>query len=199
MKNLTNKLKTLVSVISTRGVGHTSLMKTGTATYDKPFIQVGFTMSAMKASGLDQNPNAKLMTIDRLSQEPTSSSMPVAIDNHVIRELLSDILITVECMESSIDKKNRVMEELMNIVEYYQDRAHKIERIGLELALTPWWKINRLIRLEKEIHQAILEYNTDSNPVEASFQRVLKIANENQYDKTTQTESGEAGGEHTKF
>ena len=178
--NIVNKLKALIETISTRGVGHTLLMKKGTESYDKPFIQIGFTMSSMKASELDKNPNSKLVTIDGIiSGKAKGLEGPVAIDNHVIRELMSDALLTIECMEASIDKKNQVMEELMNVVEYYQDRAHKIEKISLQLAYTPWWKIRRIITIEKQIHQAILEYNSDSNPVEESFQRILKIAKEN--------------------
>lgn len=182
--NITDKLKALVRAISTRGVGHTTLMKVGTDSYPDKFIQVGFTMSSMKEAGADRNPNATLVTVDGIaSGKIAGMDLPVAVDNHVIRELMADALLTIECMQSSIEIKNQVMNELMNIVEYYQERAHKIERIGLELALTPWWKINRIIRLEKQIHQAILEYNSDSNPVEESFQKILKIAKENTWQE----------------
>lgn len=179
--SIIHKLRALVEAISTRGVGHTTLMKLGTEAYSKPYIQIGSTMSSMKEASLDKNPNAKLITIDEIltGKLKGSTAMPVAIDNYVIREVLSDAILTIECMQDSIEKKNQVMEELMNIVEYYQDRSHTFERIGLELAYTPWWKIARIIKLEKRIHKAILDYNTDSNPVEEAFQRILNLTKQN--------------------
>lgn len=177
--NIAEKLKALVKVISTRGVGHTALMQTGIDTYTKPFIQVGFTMDSMKRAGFDRNPNAVLVTVDGLiAGKAMGRDFPVAIDNHVIRELMSDALFTIECMQSSIEKKNQVMEELMNLVEYYQDRAHAIEKISILLAITPWYKIRKIITLEKQLHKMVLEYNSESNPVEEAFQRILKIAKE---------------------
>jgi hypothetical protein len=177
--NITEKLRAFVKVISTRGVGHTALMQTGTESYPKPFIQVGFTMSSMLQAGFDKNQNASLVTVDGLiSGKAAGKDFPVAVDNHVIRELMSDALFTIECMQSSLEKKTEVMDELMNLVEYYQDRTHAIEKISFQLAVTPWYKIRKIITLEKQLHQMVLEYNTESSPVEESFQRILKIAKE---------------------
>lgn len=180
--SITSKLKSLVEIISTRGVGHTSLMKTGTDSYSKQFIQLGVSHAQMRSSESTLNPNAKFITISDVEQgKARGLDLPVAVDNYVIRELAEDAIITMECMQSSLETKNQVMEELMNLVEYYQDRTHSIEKLSFELATTPWWKVVRIIKLEKKIHQMILTYNTDSNKVEESFQRILKIAKEHKW------------------
>lgn len=176
-----DKLTALIDAISKRGVGHTSLMKRGTDSYERPFLQIGSTLTEMKQAGLDQNPNCKLCTIEGIaSGKAKGLDLPVAIDNYVIREVMLDALLTLESMKVSLEAKNQVMEELMNIIEYYQDRAHSIETISMELAVTPWYKVRKLISLEKRIHQMILEYNSEENPVEEAFNRILKIAKQDQ-------------------
>lgn len=180
--DITSKLRSLVEIISTRGVGHTSLMRIGTDSYSKKFIQLGVSHSQMRSAEKEANPNAVFITINDVDQGKAKGlDLPVAVDNYVIRELAEDAALTIECMQSSLTTKNQVMEELMNLVEYYQDRTHSIEKLSFELATTPWWKVIRIIRLEKKIHQMILEYNNDSNKVEDSFKRILKIANEHKW------------------
>ena len=178
--NITSKLTALIEVISTRGVGHTTLLKTGTDNYQSDFIQLGISHAQLDQADLLSNPKAKALTIRDIELgKHKGLDLPVAIDNYIVRELASDALLTIECMSSSLEKKTAVMEELMNLVEYYQDRAHAIEKISFELATTPWWKVAKIIKLEKKIHKLVLEYNEGSNQIDEAFAKILKIVKEN--------------------
>ena len=55
MMNISEKLKNLVEILSHRGVGHTTLLRTGTDTYNKPFIQLGMSHSQLNESALFEN------------------------------------------------------------------------------------------------------------------------------------------------
>lgn len=176
--NISEKLKNLVEILSHRGVGHTTLLRTGTDTYNKPFIQLGMSHSQLNESDLLTNPNAIGLSISEIElTEHNGLKLPVAIDNYVIRELASDALFTIECMQGSIDRKKEVMEELMNIVEYYQDQVIEMEKASLELSMTPWWKIGKIIKLESHIHKMIMDHNIGSPKIIDMFQKILNIAN----------------------
>lgn len=181
--SVTTKLKAILSVISTRAVGHTSLLKKGIDSYDKPFIMLGLSVSNVKESHPDLSDQAKIVSIDALvdGKYRGSEEMPVAIDNYVLKEILEEVSFAVDCMQDSLTRKDQVMNELMNVVEHYQDRAHTIEKISLELTMCPWWKFGQLIEIEKRLHAAVLSYNEGKNVIDESFNKILKISNEQRW------------------
>jgi hypothetical protein len=66
------------------------------------------------------------------------------------------------------------VEQLMKLAELYQDRAHEVEKISVELLRCPWWNFVKLIKLEKQIHQAILNYNSEPAIIE-TFNKLKSI------------------------
>jgi hypothetical protein len=78
-------------------------------------------------------------------------------------------------LEYRLKLRSNIMFELMNAVEHYQKRSHEIERISLELLTCPWWKITKIIRLEKRIHLAILSHMEDTS-IDKTFSNLKDLA-----------------------
>jgi hypothetical protein len=142
MKNkVLQKLSNLISVLSTRQVGHTTLMKIGADSYDKPFgVIVHTTNYGLQIT--KENPNAKVVSISSLDSIK-GMKLPVILDNHAIAMLLGDIHHEVD----SLEKKAHVLEKNLNLVmeifEKYQNLSHKAEEYLFEYMETPFWKIQK--------------------------------------------------------
>jgi hypothetical protein len=87
----------------------------------------------------------------------------------------------IEILEARLELRSKIMLELMDATEYYQSRSHIIEKISLELMACPWWKITKIIKLEKRIHLAILSHMEDRS-IDQTFDRLMELAVNNLED-----------------
>jgi hypothetical protein len=72
-------------------------------------------------------------------------------------------------IQDSIDKNSLTYEEIrkltnpiMEMVEIYQARTHRIELLTLDRIKCGWWEFSKKTRLDKEICETITESNKDS-------------------------------------
>ena len=168
-----DKIKSLISAISKRGIGHTELMKRGTLNYDRPFAIIANTMDSAKrlAEGSDfASPNT-LSTLDQLI-----SDFPVAIDHYQVQQLLQSALIEISDRDFRLNRAMVIQEKMMTLVELYQKRAHEIESISSDLLACNWWNVKKIIETERKLHRAILKYNTEYDSIAQSLDVLNKIA-----------------------
>jgi hypothetical protein len=156
-----DKLKALYRALSTRQVGHTSLMMKGTDSYDRRFYMVGLNRTHASQIVSDNVDNAVIVTIEQLQERSAGETLPVAVDNCVIADLIDGALSEIFMREDLLSTRSDLINNLMKITEIYQDRSHAIEELSLEMLRCPWWKFRKLVMLEKRMHQMILSYNED--------------------------------------
>ena len=87
----------------------------------------------------------------------------------------------ISILEARLELRSKIMLELMNATEYYQARTHEIESISLELLACPWWKIAKIIKLEKRIHLAILSQMEDTS-IDKTFANLKELVVNNLED-----------------
>lgn len=93
-----------------------------------------------------------------------SGAMTVGFDEEaytLTAEQMAKLASALYLADCAIADSTVVVEQLMKLAELYQGRAHEIEKISIELLRCPWWNFVKLIKLEKQIHQAILNYNSE--------------------------------------
>ena len=98
-----------------------------------------------------------------------SGAMTVGFDEEtytLTAEQMAKLASALYLADCAIADRTDAIEQLMKLAELYQDRAHEIEKISIELLRCPWWNFVKLIKLEKQIHQAILNYNSEPAIVE---------------------------------
>lgn len=107
--NIKKKLETLVQYfVSTRQVGHTTLMKEGTNHYDKPFFVLTHSMAHGESLGFDVTNTISYQNPDKLR----GHNRPLVIDNGVMTEILSDALMRIEALEEEnqkLQKRNQLI------------------------------------------------------------------------------------------
>jgi hypothetical protein len=107
--NITKKLIELITYYgATRQVGHTTLLKEGTKHYDRPFFVLTHNMNYGMDLGLSPKDVISLTNLDKLQ----GHNRPLAIDNAVIIELLSDALMKIESLEmenAELIKRNQLL------------------------------------------------------------------------------------------
>lgn len=169
-----DKIKSLISAISKRGIGHTELMKRGTLNYDRPFAIVANTMDSAKrlAEGSDFATPITLSTLDHL----IGSDLPVAIDHYQVQQLLQSALLEISDRDFRLNRAMIIQEKMMTLVELYQKRAHEIESISSDLLACNWWNVKKIIETERKLHRAILKYNTEYDSIAQSLDVLNKIA-----------------------
>lgn len=77
------------------------------------------------------------------------------------QEQIQKVARALYLADCAIADRTVAIEQLMKLAELYQDRSHEVEKISIELLRCPWWNFVKLIKLEKQIHQAILSYNSE--------------------------------------
>lgn len=174
MTNTINRMKSLISAISRRSVGHTELMKQGTMNYDRPFAIIANTVDAAKRIA-EASPNAKPFGMADL-RGLVGTDWPVAIDHYQVQELLQSALIEISDRDFQIRRLSDIQEQMMKLVELYQERAHEIESISMDLLTCKWWNVKKIISTERKLHKAILKYNTEYDGIAQSFDVLTKIA-----------------------
>lgn len=169
-----DKIKSLISAISKRGIGHTELMKRGTLNYDRPFAIIANTMDSAKrlAEGSDFATPITLSTVDQL----IGSEFPVAIDHYQVQQLLQSALLEISDRDFRLNRAMIIQEKMMTLVELYQKRAHEIESISMDLLTCKWWDIKKIISTERKLHKAILKYNNEYDGIAQSLDVLNKIA-----------------------
>lgn len=154
-----HSLRQLLDVIGTRQVGHTTLMKKGTDNYDKEFGVVGLSTDQAKqlvGENRDIVIPASLKSLGRFE----GMKIPVAIDNSVWYTVISNV---IGILENSMLKEDirKITDNLMVLVEVYQERSHKIELAIVDYILCPFWHLPRKTKIKKEIVDLIYESNND--------------------------------------
>jgi hypothetical protein len=169
-----DKIKGLISAISKRGIGHTELMKRGIIHYDRPFAIITNTADSAKQLARESE-YAKPITLNNLDQL-VGTDLPVAIDHYQVQELLQSALIEITDRDFQIERMSDIQEKMMTLVELYQKRAHEIESISMDLLTCKWWDIKKIISTERNLHKAILKYNTEYDGIAQTFDVLTKIA-----------------------
>jgi hypothetical protein len=93
-----------------------------------------------------------------------SKAMTVGFDEEtytLTAEQMAKIALSLYLADCAIADSTVAVEQLMKLAELYQDRAHEVEKISIELLRCPWWNFVKLIKLEKQIHQAVLRYHSE--------------------------------------
>jgi len=120
--------------MSTRAVGHTTLLKRGTNNYDKPFFVLTHNTEAGNALKFWPKNIISLHNLDRLR----GSNRPLTIDNGAMIEILSDALFRIETQEGQIktlkDKKQTIItfgkKKLVQKIEELQKEIETMKKTG---------------------------------------------------------------------
>jgi hypothetical protein len=160
MDKTINKLKMLLSAVGQRQVGHTTLIKKGIENYDREFGVIAHnTQAAQEIIDTSGSKLGKAFPISNLNVQ--GSSMPFAIDNGSLSILLEEV---INVMEDSLtyEEIRKLTDPIMEMVEIFQERAHKLELLVLNRIKCNWWEFSKKARLDKEMLETITESNKDS-------------------------------------
>lgn len=160
MDKTINKLKMLLTAVGRRQVGHTTLMKKGVENYDREFGVIAHNKKyAEEIIDTSGSKLGKPFSISNLNVQ--GFSMPFVIDNATLSVLLEEV---ISLMENSLthDEIRKLTDPIMEMVEIYQARTHRIELLTLDRIKCGWWEVSKKTRLDKEICETITESNKDS-------------------------------------
>lgn len=156
------KLKMLLSAVGQRQVGHTTLMKKGVENYDRQFGVIAHNMQAAKEI-IDKSGSelGKAFSLSKLGSNFHGFSMPYVIDNGALSILLEEV---ISVMEDSLtyEEIRKLTNPIMEMVEIYQERTHKLELLVLDRIKCNWWEFSKKARLDKVILETMTEANNDS-------------------------------------
>jgi hypothetical protein len=157
--SIKSKLQFLVSILSKRQVGNTTLQRMGTDNYDRPFVFVAHKLEYSRQI-LENSTKGKPASIN--SQYPmVGFDGPVAVDHHLIHTIATESLDQIDAMEMELEKAKGVLDKVMKMAERYQDRCHRAEDIMLDLWLCPWWNIPKRLQLIKKAKEHYKEVHND--------------------------------------
>jgi AAA+ ATPase superfamily predicted ATPase len=153
-----HKLRQLLSVIGSRGVGHTTLIKKGVENYDRKFGVIGLNSdhASQLAEGRDLAVGASMRSLSKFED----MSIPVVVDNSAWYTIISEV---ITLLESSMLKEDirPIADNLMTLVEVYQERSHKIESAIVDYFVCPFWRFSEKTKIRQEIVDLIVESNND--------------------------------------
>jgi hypothetical protein len=162
MDKTINKLKMLLSAVGQRQVGHTTLMKKGVENYDRKFGLIAHNMKAAQDI-LDTSGSklGKAFSLSKLGNNFHGLGMPYVIDNGALSILLEEV---ISVMEDSLtyEEIRKLTNPIMEMVEIFQERSHKLELLVLNRIKCNWWEFSKKTRLDKEILETMIESNKDS-------------------------------------
>ena len=162
MDKTINKLKMLLSAVGQRQVGHTTLMKKGVENYDRKFGLIAHNMqSAQEILDTSGSKLGKAFSLSNPSNNFRGLSMPFAIDNGSLSFLLEEV---INVMEDSLtyEEIRKLTNPIMEMVEIFQERTHKLELLVLNRIKCNWWEFSKKARLDKEMLETMIESNKDS-------------------------------------
>lgn len=162
MDKTINKLKMLLSAVGQRQVGHTTLIKKGVENYDRKFGLIAHNMqAAQEIIDTSGSKLGKAFSLSNPSNNLQGSSMPFAIDNGSLSFLLEEV---INVMEDSLtyEEIRKLTNPIMEMVEIFQERTHKLELLVLNRIKCNWWEFSKKARLDKEMLETITESNKDS-------------------------------------
>ena len=168
MEKTINKLKMLLSAVGQRQVGHTTLIKKGIENYDREFGVIAHNKEyAKEIIDISGSKLGKPFSISNLNVQ--GYSIPFVIDNGTLSVLLEEV---ISVMEDSLtyEEIRKLTNPIMEMVEIYQTRTHKMERLALDRIKCGWWEFSEKARLDKEICETITESNKDSR-LDAIFEK----------------------------
>ena len=160
MDKTINKLKMLLSAVGQRQVGHTTLMKKGVENYDREFGVIAHNMqAAQEILDVSGSKSGKAFSISNLNVQ--GFRIPFVIDNGSLSVLLEEV---ISVMENSLtyEEIRKLTNPIMEMVEIYQERTHKLELLVLDRIKCNWWEFSKKARLDKEMLETITESNKDS-------------------------------------
>lgn len=155
------KLKMLLTAVGQRQVGHTTLMKKGVENYDRKFGLIAHNMqAAQEIIDTSGSKLGKAFSLSSLSNNLQGSNMPFVIDNGSLSFLLEEV-INIMGNSLTYEEIRNLTDPIMEMVEIYQERTHKIELLILDRLRCNWWNFSLKASLEKEIYKVITESNND--------------------------------------
>jgi hypothetical protein len=160
MDKTINKLKMLLSAVGRRQVGHTTLIKKGVENYDREFGVIAYNKKyAEEIIDTSGSKLGKPFSISNLNVQ--GFRIPFVIDNGALSVLLEEV---ISVMENSLtyEEIRKLTNPIMEMVEIYQARTHRIELLTLDRIKCKWWEFSKKARLDKEICETITESNKDS-------------------------------------
>lgn len=142
MKSKTlQKLADVISTLTTRQVGHTTLMKKGIDSYDHPFGVITQSVASSKEI-IGENPNGSAYTISTLDNM-RGTKMPVIFDNHALAKFLGDVHWELEKSSKSSDDAKKNQKVIMEFFEDYQNMAIDAEYVLMDYIETSWWHFSK--------------------------------------------------------
>lgn len=153
-----HKLRQLLGVIGSRGVGHTTLMKKGVENYDRKFGVIG--LNSDHANQLTEGRDLAVGASIRSLPKFEGMNIPVVVDNSAWYTIISEV---ITLLESSMLKEDirPITNNLMVLVEVYQERSHKIESAIVDYFVCPFWAFRKKAEIQKQIVELIIESNND--------------------------------------
>ena len=172
MNNTIELLRIFRKLLGLREVGNTTLMKKGTENYDREFYVVSNSLDYSKEIvGASKYGNVVTMNnVEKLN----GISSPVLIDHHLVAFVLANAIEKMDRNEEEMERMKKVIDKLMSIAEYYQDRSHKTEDLTIELLTCKWWQFSKKSRIKSELWSLILN-NSKSPTIDELFGNIEDI------------------------
>lgn len=180
MENFKNTLRDILSNLSLRQSGKTSLLKAGIDNYDKPFWVLVPTLKYGDAALKTQNKNQKLISINNLSSLK-GSKYPLIIDQESLVILFNDILNHTDFLETTLNSemasKHSLAMELVELAAMYQDDSHRMEKHILNGLKIPFWNFIKKINHRNKSISLIKESARRHKKYMDKFKKIKKVYN----------------------
>jgi hypothetical protein len=171
MDKFIRELSALASILSIRKVGNTSMLKAGTATYDRPFICIGVNMQqALELAG--DNKMAQPVTLNSIKSK-LGSNLPIAIDSHTMASILSSAIAVMSTMDEGIKVRNSTIAAMIDLIDLLQKRSLEVENLERSLIMCNPWDFNKRSKIRKTLEHTVLNRPIE---IEHAFEKLLKIA-----------------------
>lgn len=152
-------LRELQYYLSIRQTGKTSLLKEGVDNYSKYHWIVVPTIEYGRKIFDSRNKLHQLVTLQTL-KNIRGTEQAMIIDQEVNLEIFSKSLQEIERLETESDVKTKLLHEIVDLTEMYQDDLHKIQNHTLDGLRIPFWNLVEQWRHRKrsiELARSIIE------------------------------------------
>ena len=135
-----DNLENVLMSIKTRMTGKTSLIKKGIDNYDKPFWV--YVRTIKEGRQLTTNPNAQFIT-PSTTEKLRGSRLPIIVEQEGMLDLFKENEELTKYLKYLADSRYRVCHELFDLVDLYQERAHKLESLLLDGLHIKWYEFKK--------------------------------------------------------
>jgi hypothetical protein len=174
MKNIKNILRELWSYLSIRQTGKTSLLKAGTDNYDRPHWVLVPTMKYGKTVLKTSNENQKLIGLNNL-EKLYGSRDPLIIDQETNVMIFSMALDHINLLEMDRNVRDKVIMELAELCEMYQEDSHIMEKHIMDGLQIPFWNFVKRISYRKKSLDIIQSAMNKHQKYMKGFERIKKV------------------------